>query len=61
MAGSVGGILFPLMVGTILDSYKEAGNITAGYNIIFIVCGFAYLLAWGLMHLFAPKMEKVEL
>jgi ACS family hexuronate transporter-like MFS transporter len=46
------------MVGTILDSYKEAGNITAGYNIIFIVCGFAYLLAWGLMHLFAPKMEK---
>jgi ACS family hexuronate transporter-like MFS transporter len=49
------------MVGTILDSYKEAGNITAGYNIIFIVCGFAYLLAWGLMHLFAPKMEKVEL
>lgn len=61
MAGSVGGILFPLMVGTILDSYKEAGNITAGYNIIFIVCGFTYLLAWGLMHLFAPKMEKVEL
>jgi len=61
MAGSVGGILFPLLVGIILDNYKAAGNIGGGYNIIFIICGFAYLLAWGVMHLFAPKMEQVKI
>ncbi|SNR47944.1 MFS transporter [Flavobacterium sp. ov086] len=50
MAGSVGGILFPLAIGMILDHYKLLGNITAGYNIIFIMCGSAYLLAWIVMH-----------
>ncbi|MCU0392094.1 MAG: MFS transporter [Thermoflexibacter sp.] len=61
MAGSVGGILFPLLVGQLLDSYKAAGNITAGYNILFTICGLAYLLAWVVMHFFAPKMEQVKL
>lgn len=61
MAGSVGGIMFPMLVGYLLDTYKAAGNIGAGYNIIFIVCGFAYLVAWLVMHFFAPKMEKVNL
>ena len=61
MAGSVGGILFPLLVGIILDNYKAAGNIGGGYNVIFIICGFAYLLAWGVMHVFSPKMERVNI
>lgn len=61
MAGSLGGIVFPFVVGTILDAYKADGNIVAGYNIIFLLCGSAYLLAWGIMHLFAPKMEQVKL
>lgn len=61
MAGSVGGILFPMLVGYLLDTYKAAGNIGAGYNIIFIVCGFAYMLAWLVMHFFAPRMEKVDI
>ena len=61
MAGSVGGILFPLLVGLILDHYKTAGNIGDGYNIIFILCGCAYMLAWVVMHLFAPKMEEVKI
>ena len=60
MAGSVGGILFPLLVGYLLDVYKTAGNITAGYNLLFVVCGCAYLMAWGIMHLLAPRMEKVR-
>ncbi|MBO9612343.1 MAG: MFS transporter [Dyadobacter sp.] len=61
MAGSVGGILFPLLVGIILDNYKAAGNIGGGYNVIFIICGCAYLLAWGVMHVFSPKMERVDM
>ncbi|MFD2571631.1 MFS transporter [Spirosoma soli] len=60
MAGSVGGILFPILVGALLDSYKVAGNLTGGYNLLFIICGFAYLVAWGCMHLFAPRMEPVQ-
>jgi len=57
MAGSVGGILFPFIVGIILDHYKLLGNITAGYNIIFIMCGSAYLLAWVVMHFLTLKKE----
>jgi ACS family hexuronate transporter-like MFS transporter len=61
MAGSVGGILFPILIGYILDSYKLAGNIVGGYNVIFTICGFAYLIAWGFMHLMTPKMKEVRL
>jgi ACS family hexuronate transporter-like MFS transporter len=61
MAGSFGGILFPLLVGYILQTYKTTGHITAGYNIIFTLCGFAYLLAWLTMHLITPRMEKVKI
>jgi ACS family hexuronate transporter-like MFS transporter len=61
MAGSVGNIIFPLLVGFILERYKEAGHITTGYNIIFCICGCAYLLAWLVMHLLAPKMKPVVL
>ncbi len=59
MAGSVGGIIFPIIVGSLLDSYKAEGNINGGYNIIFILCGSAYILAWGIMQFFAPKNERV--
>lgn len=60
MAGAIGGILFPMVVGRLLDFYKAAGNIGAGYNLLFVICGCAYLLAWGIMHLFTPRMEHVE-
>ncbi|TDB65129.1 MFS transporter [Arundinibacter roseus] len=60
MAGSVGGVLFPLIVGQILDAFKESGDIGSGYNIIFLMCGSAYLIAWVVMHLFVPKMEQIK-
>lgn len=59
MAGSIGGMLFPIVVGALLDHYKALGNIEGGYNILFIICGLMYLLAWVMMHIFAPKMEQV--
>lgn len=59
MAGSLGGMLFPLVVGALLDHYKALGNINAGYNILFLICGSMYLLAWVTMHFFAPRMEQV--
>lgn len=61
MAGAVGGILFPLLVGFLLDTFKAAGNITAGYNLIFTICGCTYLTAWLIIHLLTRKHAIVKL
>ena len=61
MAGAVGGMVFPLLVGTLLDAYKAGGNITAGYNVLFTICGLTYLVAWTIIHLLTRKTKKVML
>jgi MFS transporter, ACS family, hexuronate transporter len=61
MAGAVGGILFPMLVGYILDSYKAAGNITGGYNLLFTICGSTYLTAWTIIHLLTRKRTVIRL
>ena len=61
MSGSIASTLFPLFVGILLDHYKVAGNIGAGYNILFIICGSAYLLAWIIIQLLTSKMKPVAL
>ncbi|MXV17658.1 MFS transporter [Hufsiella ginkgonis] len=59
MAGSIGSTFFPLLVGWLLDYYKALGNIGAGYNILFIICGLTYLVAWGIIHLLTKNMRSV--
>jgi ACS family hexuronate transporter-like MFS transporter len=59
MAGAVGGILFPILVGSLLDSYKAAGNLPGGYNVLFTICGFTYLVAWSIIHLLTRKAAPV--
>jgi ACS family hexuronate transporter-like MFS transporter len=61
MAGAVGGILFPILVGYLLDSYKAAGNLTGGYNLLFAICGSTYLTAWTIIHLLTRKHSIVKL
>ena len=61
MAGSVGGFLFPLFSGWLLDRFEATHNATGGYAILFAICGSAYLMAFGLAHLLAPKFEQVKL
>lgn len=61
MAGAVGGILFPILIGSLLDSYKAAGNLEGGYNIIFTICGCTYLIAWLIIHLLTKTAKVVEL
>jgi ACS family hexuronate transporter-like MFS transporter len=61
MAGAVGGILFPILIGNLLDSYKGAGNLAGGYHLIFTICGCTYLIAWIIIHLLTRKSEKVQL
>jgi ACS family hexuronate transporter-like MFS transporter len=61
MAGAAGGILFPILVGSLLDNYKAAGNLTGGYNLLFLICGCTYLVTWIIIHLLTRKKQKVRL
>ena len=61
MAGSVGGIIFQPLVGWLLDYFTRQGDKALGYNLIFLICGLSYLVAWLIMHFFAPRMTRVEL
>jgi ACS family hexuronate transporter-like MFS transporter len=61
MAGSIASTLFPLLVGSLLAYYKTAGNISAGYNILFIICGCAYFVAWIIIQLLTRRMKPIEL
>jgi MFS transporter, ACS family, hexuronate transporter len=61
MAGAVGGILFPILVGSLLDTYKAAGNLVGGYNLLFTLCGLTYLVALTIIHLLTRKKGKVKL
>lgn len=56
MAGAVGGMLFPLACGLILDLYPGVG-----YAILFAGCGLAYLAAFALNHLLSPSFQPVDL
>jgi ACS family hexuronate transporter-like MFS transporter len=59
MAGSLGGIAFPILAGKLLDHFQAIGNITAGYSLLFGFCGFAYVLAFGISHALAPRFAQV--
>jgi len=61
MAGATGGMLFPIYCGKMLDKFTAAGNVTAGYMILFSICAFAYLVTFGLQHLLAPRFEPFKL
>lgn len=55
MLGSVAGIIFPLFIGIILDTFKKSGNINGGYNIIFFIAGISYIGAWLVIKLINRK------
>jgi ACS family hexuronate transporter-like MFS transporter len=61
MAGSVGGIIFPIVTGHMLDHFVAKENVTTGYAILFGICASSYLLAFFLNHLFAPRFEQIQL
>jgi ACS family hexuronate transporter-like MFS transporter len=61
MAGAVGGAFISYVAGGILEHFKGLGHIETGYVIMFAIAGSAYLLAWIIMQVFAPKVKKVTL
>ncbi len=61
MAGAIGGILIAWSAGQLLEHFAAIGKTELGYGILFIVCGSAYIFAWVIMHLLAPKFKQIEL
>jgi ACS family hexuronate transporter-like MFS transporter len=61
MAGAIGGMLFPIVTGILLDSYKASGNVAAGYGILFAFCAGAYLFSLFILQLLNPRLEPVHL
>lgn len=55
-AGSIGGLIFPVATGWLLDHFPKDG-----YGIVFGFCSGAYLLAFAVNHLLAPRFEPVRL
>ena len=61
MAGATGGMLFPIFSGRLLDNFTAAGNVTAGYTVLFTICAFAYVITFAIHHLLAPRFETFQL
>ena len=59
MAGAVSGAFVSIFAGHILDFFKKAGHVETGYTIMFTIAACAYILAWIIMNVFAPKVKKV--
>ena len=61
MFGGLGGIFLSLFVQKeMFVHYRSIDQIETAYYIMFFICGAAYLLAWLIMHLLVPKMERIR-
>ena len=54
VGGAVGGAILAQVAGHVLQ-------LTGSYVPLFVFCGFAYLIAWGVLNLLAPGLERAEL
>jgi ACS family hexuronate transporter-like MFS transporter len=54
-AGAMGGVLFQRATGRVLQANGS------DYAPIFVVCGLAYVTAWVIIHLLAPRLEPAHL
>jgi ACS family hexuronate transporter-like MFS transporter len=61
MAGALGGAFVSILAGQLLSFYKKAGHVETGYTIMFGIAACAYLLAWIIMNVFAPKNKIIRI
>jgi len=54
-AGAMGGVVFQRVTGRVLQANGS------DYSPIFVVCGLAYVTAWAIIHLLAPRLEPAHL
>lgn len=57
MAGGLGGVLVQILVGRLTDIFIDTPK--TAYFIMFMVCGFAYLVAWFIMKMLVPKHSPI--
>lgn len=57
MAGQIGSVLFQTAVGFTLSWFAAQGKASHGYDIIFMVCGSAYLAAFVIFSLIIPNIN----
>jgi len=57
MAGGLGGVFIQQLVGRLTDFYSSTPQIA--YGIMFMVCSFAYLIAWFLMKILVPRHSPI--
>ena len=53
-AGAMGGVVFQRVTGRVLEATGR------DYTPIFVVCGLAYVTAWMVVHLLAPRLQPVR-
>jgi ACS family hexuronate transporter-like MFS transporter len=53
MGGAIGGMLIASATGHILQ-------LTGSYHAVFFLCGIAYLIALGIIHVLAPRLEPAD-
>ncbi|HKO15069.1 MAG TPA: MFS transporter [Gemmatimonadaceae bacterium] len=53
--GAIGGTLFQLLTGYVLQANGH------NYQPIFVLCGLAYVSALLIVHLLAPRLQRIEL
>jgi ACS family hexuronate transporter-like MFS transporter len=54
-AGAMGGVVFQRATGRVLQTNGS------DYSPIFVVCGLAYVTAWAIIQLLAPRLEPARL
>jgi ACS family hexuronate transporter-like MFS transporter len=54
-AGAMGGVVFQRVTGRVLQANGS------DYSSIFVVCGLAYVSAWAIIQLLAPRLEPAHL
>jgi ACS family hexuronate transporter-like MFS transporter len=54
MAGAIGGFFIATVVGHVLQW-------TGSYMVPFVIAGFAYLLALGVIHILSPRLEPAKI
>jgi MFS transporter, ACS family, hexuronate transporter len=60
LAGAMGGMIFPLYCGYVLDSFRAKGNEFGAYTHLLHLCAVAYLTAFVIHHWLAPRFERVR-
>ena len=61
LAGCAGAMLFQVSTGRLLDHFHKIDRVTEGYSILFTICACAYVVAFLLNHLLAPRFAPFDL